>query len=241
MQVTPELGLVLALPGLYAWDALVPLRRNQVVLSVSGRGQWKPGFANGLFSMQGRAPCLSNLLSPWRPVFRLSWEFVPTVPVAKHAWEETATRFLPLGPWVAGLFVAMFVMLPIVLLARLGDAALLLAFGLIYLYLAAIGVQLWRHRIVLGLRRRRVLLLLLEFAVCPPFSLNVVRRLSLAQPVTEDFAAAAQRLLPSAMLPEIHAQIVARLDDEIAAEEEGSVRMKGLLQRRAGLVQACPR
>jgi hypothetical protein len=240
MRITPELGLLLALPGLYAWDALVPLRRNEVVMAVSARGRWKPGFASGFLSMQGRSPCVTSLLMPWRPIFRLSWGFVPAAPAAAHAWEATAARFLPLGPWIASLFLAMFVILPVVLLGRLGDMALLLAFGLIYLYLVVIGVQLWRHRMVLGLPRRRVLLLLLEFAVCPPFTLNVVRRLSLAQPVTEDFVAAAQRLLPSAMLPEIHTQIVARIDDEIAAEQEGSARMKGLLQRRSSLLHACP-
>lgn len=233
MPMSPESWLMTILAGLYVYDSTLRLERNEALLTRTLGGRWQALFSWRAGSVFGKELALPNLLTPGRPLLRLRWRFEAPRDAAPHAWDAVSVGLDALAAPIAGLFTTLFVALPAVLWLGLGDAATLLVFGLIYLHLLVIGVLLWRRRERLGLARRQLGGMLFEFLLCPPFALNAVRRLTLARPVDEDFFVAARRLLSPGDFVEVCAAIGPRLDDEIAAEDEGTPRMAVLLERRA--------
>lgn len=241
MHPGPEALLVAVLAGLYVYDAGVWLYGNEAVLTRTRRG-WQAGFAARFGLWRGRHFYLPSLLAPWRPVFKLVWQYQAPVQSQPAPWPgadaEAALRHF--GVLVASLFVTLFIGLPVVVLGRQGDATILALFGIVYLHVIAICVLLWRRKAALRLAPRQLGALAFELLVCPPFAVNVVRRLTLDMKVGEDFFLAAARLLPPERLYAVQRQLVLRLDDEIAAEAEDTERMRTLVERRASLLQTCP-
>lgn len=239
MQPGPEALLVAVLVGLYVYDAGVWLHGNEAVLTVTARGAWKAGFARRLGTWRGRQLYLPNLAAPWRPAFKLVWQFSSPGRSQHESWAGYTQALRHFGPLVASLFVMLFVVLPPIVLARLGELTILGLFVIAYLHVIAICGLLWKRRRPLGLTSRQFAALAFELLLCPPFAVNVVRRLSLSVPVGEDFSLASARLLTPERLRAAQGEMLLRLDDEIAAEAEDSERMRTLVQRKALLDQAC--
>jgi len=133
----------------------------------------------------------------------------------------------------------------------------LMTFALIYLTDIGIVWLMWLYRRPLHLENRLFILPALELLICPPFAINIIRRLSLRVPVSEDFAHAARRLLgpedwqvaQAEMLLRLddwqtaQAEMLLQLDDEISLESPDDAWQKALQARRANLLdenEPCP-
>jgi hypothetical protein len=239
VQPGPEALLVAVLVGLYIYDAGVWLYGNEAVLTVTTRGVWKAGFARRFGTWRGRQLYFPNFVAPWRPAFKLVWQYSSPTRSQHESWTDYTQPLGYLGPLVASLFVVLFVVLPPIVLARQGELTVLGLFVVVYLHVIAICGLLWKDRHRLKLTSRQFAALAFELLLCPPFAVNVVRRLSLSMPVGEDFSLASARLLSPERLRAVQGEMLLRLDDEIAAEAEDSERMRTLVQRKALLDQAC--
>jgi hypothetical protein len=138
VQPGPEALLIAIVVGLYVYDAGVWLYGNEAVLTVGRRGQWKAGFAGRFGTWRGRQLFLPNLVAPWRPAFKLVWQYAAPAHSQHDSWPDYAQAFRNLGLLVASLFVVMFLVLPAVVLGRQGDLTILALFVIIYLHLIAI-------------------------------------------------------------------------------------------------------
>ncbi len=229
------------LAGLYVYDSALLLTHNEVLLTRTQGGPWKAIFSIRGGSFFGRELCLGNLLCPARPVFRLRWHYETPLTGITCDLASVCEPLRPFAFLIAGLFATMLIALPAVLLLRLGDLAVVFVFALMYLQILATCLVLWRYRKPLNLSTRQVASMCFEFVLCPPFALNAVRRLTLAQQVREDFYSAAQRLLSPQAFEQACQQLLMRLDDEIMAEAEGTLRMQALVERVAALEKICLR
>ena len=220
--------------GLYLYDSALLLYSNEAVMAARRHGGWLVGFGSRQTTLRGKELYLPNPLVPTRPLFRMAWSFENAAQGALGGLVEESARFKRFVPTVWSLFVVSFVLLPVALFGRLGDWAIVAVFGLIYVNLLAIALVLWLTRSQLQLSGPKVAAMALDLLLCPPFAINIIRRLSLRLPAS-DLVVAARCLQSSEGWEVTRAELTARLDEEIAGEEEGSPRMAALAARRDGL------
>jgi hypothetical protein len=233
-----ELLLIAGAVGLYLYDSALLLYFDEGILTPAGRGRWRVKFATDKLRLMGKGLFLPNPLALHRPLFRLSWRF-PSPPSRVDAqWMARRSLFRPLAPAVWAMTLALFVLLPLGLF-RLGHQALLLAGVLLYASIAAALLWTGLHRARLGLSAGRFAALAFESLACPPFALNLVRRISSAMPIDEDLVRVARALQAPQDWQAARGEFVARLDLEIDCEEEGSARLPVLMQSRRELLE-CP-
>jgi hypothetical protein len=209
------------------------LHPNEAILKVGVRQDWRSGFGSKNTRLAGKELYIPNPLNPGAAVFRLSWHDETLFPSYQAGWESRlgALRRFQVPVW--WLFFLSFLVLPTVLFGHFGDALLLMVFSLIYLTVVLIAVLLYLDKETFAFSRREFWLAAFDLLICPPFAINVIRRLSLRWPIEEDFAAAASRLQTAARWRETESELRNRLIDEVYGEDEGSPRSKALKERIA--------
>jgi hypothetical protein len=235
-MLTTEVLLMLLVTGLYLYDSALLLYANEGLLVTQGRQGWAVAFGSRHTTLRGRQLYVPNPLRPTQALFRLAWSAQQPPAGAQHGWSGQRADLARLSPAVWSLALVLFVLLPVTLFARLGDLAVVLSFSLIYLNVLLMLALLWLDRRRLALTPRHWAMIALDLLICPPFALNVVRRLSLRVNIREDFIEAARHLLAPTDWEAIRPEILARLDDEMAVEEEGSPRWAALHERRRQLM-----
>ena len=234
MLLEAELLLLGGAAALYLVDSVLLLYFDEGVLTLAGRRGWRVRFATDKLHVMGRGVFLPNPLLPHRPLFRLAWRFPTPRGQASPHWAARRALFRPLAPAVWGMAAGLFVLLPLGLF-RLGDAAVLVAALLFYMSLLVGLAWCAFNRARLGLTPGRFAVLAFECLVCPPFALNLVRKISSAMPILEDLVRAARALQAPQDWDAARREFVARLDEEIEAEVEGSARLPVLMQSRREL------
>jgi hypothetical protein len=239
MGISTEALLALAIVAFYLKDSLLLLGPDEAVLVRGFGGRWRAGFGARGFKLAGREPYLAHPLTPHAPAYRLRWAMqAESAPFAGSG--TAALEALPqlgrLAPFAWVSWLLLFVVIPGTVLARLGVTSTLAAVLLLYLnILVALGL-VWRMRAPLGLAGRAYALLAFECLVCAPYSANLVRRVAAARPVQEDFTVAAARLLPAAALADVSRECLARIDEQLEAEAEGSAAARALGRARRRFV-----
>lgn len=219
--------------GLYIYDSALLLLPNEGILKACFASQWRSSFGSKNTTFFGKELYLPNLFGPATPIFRLSWKYETSVPSRTTDWDSCipTLRWFLVPTWLQ--FSFSFVLLPLALFGHFGDSLLLAVFALIYLCVALIVVLLYFAKAALSIGSREFWLTALDLLICPPFAINVVRRLSLRQNVTEDFVEAARRLEKPEHWRETEIELCKRLLDEVNCEEEDTPRATALKQRIA--------
>ena len=248
--LSAEVGLMLLVVGLYLYESSVLLFCNQAVLSPGWAKAWHVQFGLKHLGIRGKELCFAQLLSPWRPLFVLTWRFEDRAPVrpsaeagteppkevATVAWRPPAVASQQiLMPIVWWLSIATFIVLPLGLFTSLGDAAVLGAGGMLYLGILILLVVLWRYRSHFQLSKTELFSTTFEYLLCPPFALNVVRRLSLKTKIEDDLESIAHSLQNPQAWQHTRNLMLERLDDQIAYEAQDTARYASLLSHRQKL------
>ncbi|HEY4373090.1 MAG TPA: hypothetical protein VGN52_14260 [Burkholderiales bacterium] len=234
MRVSAELALMGLVVALHLYDSALLLYVNEGVLSPKGRRGWMVAFGSDKLQLRGREAYLPSPLRLHRPQYRLAWRFEDGA--VDQRWAPDARLFRPLAPLVWGMALALFVLLPLGLFTSLGHAALLAALLLLYGSMAAALAWLWLKRKRLRIAARALAALSFECLTCAPFALNLVRHLSARMPADEDLECAARRLQQPADWARTRRRMIARLEEELEAEEpesERALRLKAHRERLA--------
>jgi hypothetical protein len=220
-----EVLLLALFVALYLFDSALLLHSNEALLLQAGGDRWLAGFGSSKLMLRGLELYLPNPLLPTRPIYRLSWQFEGAQsirPSASQVVREKPQQALALLIW--NHFWLSFIVLPLALFTQMGDMAVLFAFALIYANVVLIALALcWRRR-ALGLSLKDLASIVFEMAMCPPFALNLIRRLSLRVRVDEDFLHAARRLQQPGDWAHTRLQLQARLSQELEVEEADAPR-----------------
>jgi hypothetical protein len=222
-----EVALMLIAAGLYLYDSALLLYSDEGLMLAVGRKGWAVHCGSDL-QIRGRNLFIPSPLLPHRPIFRLAWKANPSGTAADRAWTERTALFAPLAPFVWGMLLSMFVLLPLGLFSRLGDPMVLAAIAFLYLNILALLGWFVLKRAHFGLTRWRLATLAFESLVCSPFALNLVRKVSAEMPVAEDLVEAARRLQRAEYWEASRKQIIARIDEELDFEDEESRRSTAL-------------
>jgi hypothetical protein len=232
-MLSSEAMLLAVYVGLYFYDAFLLLRPNEAILKAGFASQWRSSFGSKNTTFFGKELYIPNPFAPSTPIFRLSWQYESPGPSSSTGWGACipTLRWFLVPTWL--LFFCSFVLLPIALFGHFGDFLILVAFAAIYLCVAMIVVLLYFAKRSLSIAHREFWLAALDLFICPPFAINVVRRLSLRQIVTEDFVEAARRLQGDEPWRDTATELCRRLMDEVNGEDEDSPRAIALKNRIA--------
>ena len=248
--LSAELGLMLLVAGLYLYESSVLLYCNQAVLSPIRANDWRVQFGLKHLNIRGKELCFAQLLMPWRPLFVLTWRFEgrasskqETGPqteqpeaAARAPWQPPpAASYQILIPIVWWLSIATFIVLPLGLFTSLGDMAVLYAAGMLYIGILVLLLALWRYRNHFQLSKKDLFSLGFEFVICPPFALNVIRRLSLKIKIEDDLEPIAHGLQSPQAWQLTRDLMLERLDDQIDYEPQDSARYASLVSHRQQL------
>lgn len=236
--------------GLYLYESSVLLFCNQAILSPLCASGWRVQFGLKHLNIRGKELCFVQLLMPWRPLFVLTWRFEGRAPsqqeskseiephevATRAAWQPpAAASYQILIPFVWWLSSATFIVLPLGLFTSLGDDAVLGACGMLYLGILTLLLVLWRYRSHFQLSKKELFSLGFEYVICPPFALNVIRRLSLKIKIEDDLEPIAHSLQSPHSWRLTRTLMLERLDDQIAYEAKDTARYASLLSHRQKL------
>jgi hypothetical protein len=242
VTISYEALLMLAAMALYVFDASMFLASNEAALLRLPGDQWSARFGLDRWRLGGKEPYLPNPATPHLPLFKLGWRFEEA-----GASRRPASRALAV-PKALDRFrlhvllsmICIFVLLPITLYYPYGAVFPIVVASALYLNIAVALTRLFRHRSTFGLSTAEFSVLAFECAACPPFSINLVRKLCSALKIDEDFVSAAERLLPASDRPNFKAQCLRRVDEQIDYEHEDTPRMRALQAGRLRFVNCAP-
>jgi hypothetical protein len=225
--------------GLYLLDCCLLLRRDEGLVIAGPRGTWRAKLSSEDHGWMGRYLYLANPLTPHRAIFKLRLSAFDLAGTSSTTWSALRSMLSPVVPFMCVTAFGLYGLVPLGLFTRLGSVCVL--FGAILTYAGAIGAIWWlfRHRKAAGLTTARFAKLAFECIVCPPFNVNLVRRLTAAHLVNEPWPVAAQRLLSQAEWDHLITICAERIEAEVESEPEGSARAEAL-RAQLGQLRSTP-
>ncbi len=220
-----------AIACLYIYDSALLLFHNEVVLEARPR-RYVVSVGSAM-EFGGRHLFLPNPCFPHRALARLSWPDGGSADWRPARWKRSQLALSLISPWTWLLLALFFGALPLSLWFGT-DAVLLGWLVLTYLTIAAMLVQVFRHRKALGLPPRAVLALAGDALLCAPFALNIVRKISLRQASAATLHAFASSLLSAdesaTLAAQLHDRIRSSLD-HLEPDSDASTTLRGYLNR----------
>lgn len=179
MIISAEVALIAGTMALYLYDTIMLLYSNEV-LFVHGRRRWRASLGSR-FMLGGRFLALPGGLLPGTAMFRVCWGRVGMAPAPLHTPLPDFLRAIRPLRWASWLLaVLLFAAIPACLVWR-PTSHLMLALVLAFYGTAlGCGVYLVTQRKKLGLQGRMLSSAIIDVLACPPFAVNVVRRVTLA-------------------------------------------------------------
>lgn len=238
MSLSFEVLLALGVIGFYLYDSAMLLYFNELVFSRS-HGKWSSACPSGNWRIGGKFPYFPNPLTPDAPLFRVNWHSNdPSQPLDTT---EDATRLTQatglIGYFVIVLLGEMIVGLPLVIF-KLGTGPVFFAVvASIYFTILLMLVITYFKRHALGLSGRDFMGLAFEAIACPPFSINLVRKITLCHKTKLNPIAFALQNFEQERFNLLAGAIIARLDEELELGDEGSTQREALSAYRSRLLE----
>lgn len=226
----------------YLLDSAQFLYGNEL-LFVRTRGRWRNVAASEALLL-GRRVLLPNPLTPFAPLMRLCWSESTTsgAPPARAAAPGLRRALRPLQFGVMFLLMLIAVALPATLLCYGQGLPLLMLLASVYVLNLGMTFWIWRRRAALGLAKRACAILSVDLLACPPFAINLVRKITMQQPLAGDPLLFARAQFTAAGFSALCALLARRIRQELAADEPGGERYRKLeaLAQRLLELDSCP-
>lgn len=223
-----ETQLILGVLGFYLYDSSMLLYINELAF-IKGRRFWHFSYPGTNWSLLGRRLYIPNPMTPDAPLFRLYWtESNQRSGNSEEFLETLLTTLVPLRYLMAALFMFFFAWLPAVLLLYGSGPQLLWMFGVIYLNISVILIFVYRNKGVLGVSDRRYIMLLFESLACAPFSLNILRKITLLQSPNVDPIEFGKKLFQDETFKELSDAVIDRVDEQLELMDAASPRYTAL-------------
>jgi hypothetical protein len=212
----------------YLYDSLLWLFGDELVL-IKGRVRWahSAGSDGLLFRRRWYLP---NPFTPQRLLWKVCWSESSRAGVATDlaGAAQLGQPLRPLCVLVLMELVLVVVALPLAVVTGATPLLLLVVFGTIYLVAAIAVVWLWRKRALLGLSARHCRSLSFDALACPPFAINLVRKISLLTEIHGELLGRARPVFAPAALERLRATLLRRVAEQLAVESAGSTRHTAL-------------
>lgn len=184
MAFSFELWIVLGLIGFYLYDSAVLVFSNEIVF-FEARGKWFVTFPTDRWRVMGKRLFFPNPLTPNYLMFIVPWSATESFyeKDSKNTLELIAA--IKLLRWAVVLLMLLLAfVLPLVIFKLGTGTTALIALGLVYLLVIAMLFYTYTKREKLGLNERQVLSIAFEAISCPPFAINLIRKITIRRSIT---------------------------------------------------------
>jgi hypothetical protein len=178
-----EVLLLLGVVGFYLYDSSMLLYSNEMVY-LEKNYKWSFASPGNNWGILGKILYIPNPVRPDIVMLRVYWTesqhtFIGNMEENRRALETLINEVRPIQYMVLVLFVLLSLGLSIALFKYGGGAFLLIIFGMVYVTIALILAYTFWKKDVLQLTMRKWLFLVFESLLCPPFALNILRKITL--------------------------------------------------------------
>ena len=214
-MISFEILLILGSLGFYLYGSSMLLYINEAVF-IKGRRSWYFSYPETNWSFLGRQLYIPNPLTPEAPIFRLYWTVSNQQKINREeSLESLLTTIIPLQYLMMILLMFFFIWLPTVLFLYGSGPQLLWMFGIIYLNISVILVFIYRNKKILGISNKKYIALVFESLACAPFSLNILRKITLSRPPNKDPIELASDLLEHEAFKKFLGIVIKRIDEQL--------------------------
>jgi hypothetical protein len=200
----------------YLYDSLLWLFGDELVL-IRGARRWS--FAAGSdWLLLRRRLYLPNPFTPQRLLWRACWSAASQDGAATDLAAQAAVWQLlrPLRVLVLVLLVLIVVALPALVAGGATPLWLLALLAAIYGIAGVAVIWIWRQRAALGLSARACRALSLDAIACPPFAINLVRKIALRSGVRGELLTLARPVFEPTVLEHLRATLLRRVSEQLA-------------------------
>ena len=223
MHLSFEILLLIGILGFYLYDSLMLLYFNEVVFSLGFNG-WVVSNPIGRWRIAGRKPYIPNPIVPFSPIFRLTWS-KENMGIGENNIDEFnifLKELKSIGYPVIALMYLIFLCIPIALLKFGAGMQLLIIMCSIYLTIGFALILIYRKRDLLKITNKVYWSIVFDAIACPPFSINIVRKISLNYPITRDALEFGNSQLNDKEFRIFIESINLKLDEELESEAQNS-------------------
>jgi hypothetical protein len=190
---TPEMLLCGGVLALYLYDSASLLCTNDMIFS-EHRGSWRCTVGSS-FLIRGRFLFVPNICNPYVVTMRATWNIDGVnhgreyLPALRHFLRGLGA--LRVGGVVVGILL--LVLLPALLISHASEIWLLALLLSTYLTIALMLVHIFRYRRLFALTRKEAISIVFDGLACPPYAINMARKIAMTRVIKEDgilFAAA---------------------------------------------------
>ena len=179
-----ETLLVLGVLLFYLYDSLMLLNINELIIQKSFK-KWSYRFPVFGLQILRKFPLVNNLLMPNFLIFNLSWPSHKEE-IDSDKLETLIQSMLPLQIIASLLLLLIIFVLPVVAFLFDSGPELLTLFIFIYLLIIFSVCYLFICRDSLGLSGLKISSIAFESILCPPFAINIARKVSLNYEIGSD-------------------------------------------------------
>lgn len=236
-SASAELLLPVGAIAFYLYDSLLWLFGDELVL-IRGARRWASAAGSDRLLWRRRL-YLPNPLAPQLLLWRVCWSAPARAGAATDLAQLAALQatLRPLRVLVLTEMLLIVFALPACVLAGATPLALLVLLGAIYGVAAAAVAWIWWRRAALALSARQCRSLSFDALACPPFAINLVRKISLLGAVRGDLLAQARAVFEPAALERLRTSLLKRVAEQLAAAQEGSAAHAELLHYQHELLE----
>ena len=182
MNISPNNLLILGILCFYLYDSIKLQESSKIYVTQLFRG-WGIVKPIDLFSISKKVPSLPNPLTPFFSVILLDWS---TSIESTNSSEFVAPKYLPLQIFSFLIFIELLVFLPIAIsLFGMGGYVLFLIV-LTYMTIISSLITLYAYRIKYRISPKIYFSIVLDCLACPPFAINLLRRVTLINSPKQD-------------------------------------------------------
>ena len=236
MRLSFEVWLVIGIYGFYLFDSIRLLQNNQLIIYKGCRG-WKIICPDSNWQIFRKIPYISNPLLPNIPIFIDTWS------MAKGANNTDATPIInkfidsiyPITYFVSILWVLMCICMPLALFFYGAGLVLLIITISTYAIIFTMLAILYTKKSELGLSFRNYVSVVFDCIACPPFAINLVRKVAWQYKINVNPFEFAIMKLSKSDLSKLAKALISKVDERLLYEDSGDTRSEKLKAYRCRL------
>ncbi len=172
--------LILGIIGFYLYDSIMLFNVNELLLTKSHK-VWFYKIPALDFQLLRKYPLLPNPLTPNVAIFKTSWPKKSQL-INESQLGDFIQCLAPVQSIINILLLLLLAYLPVIALIYGSGAKLLIIFTMIYLFISVILFYIFNNKDKLCISNSKFASIAFESLACPPFALNMVRKISLNYP-----------------------------------------------------------
>lgn len=240
MNFSFEALLILGVIGFYLYDSAILLFSNELII-VQSFGKWSVTFPSDHWRVMRKLLFFPNPLTAYNLLFRTTWSTIDTFTGSSSDISKFMASMSFLRILVMVLMVLLFVALPIVMFKIGTGIIFLIVLFLIYFTILNMLVYTYFRKSSLGLDNKTFASLAFDSLACPPFAINLLRKISLRHALCDNSVEFAAKTLKPKDFNKFIEELINKMSDELEHEEdESNSRSVELLNYREKLLRMLP-